>query len=99
MLLPNMWVGDVTMVFSVTTDTFHVAIYTTHHETQDSVISPKGAPFVSITEPHVLTFFQHEITEDHIRRVLKSTRPSVSPEERDRLDLMCAHYYLIRSTG
>lgn len=31
---------------------------------------------------------QHNITIDHIRRVLKTTRPSVSPEERGRLDRM-----------
>lgn len=40
------------------------------------------------------TVLQQEITEDHIRRVLKTTRPSVSSEERRRLDRMWAIYIL-----
>jgi hypothetical protein len=34
------------------------------------------------------TFPQHEITNEHIRLVLKSMRPSVSPEEGARLNQM-----------
>jgi hypothetical protein len=32
---------------------------------------------------------QHEISAEHIRSVLRTTRPSVSVEERVRLDRMC----------
>lgn len=36
----------------------------------------------------ILTSFQHEITAEHLSSVLKTMRPSVSAEERARLDRM-----------
>ncbi|KAF5386195.1 hypothetical protein D9615_002287 [Tricholomella constricta] len=40
---------------------------------------------------------KHDITAEHIRRVLKTTRPSVSPDERRRLDIIYQAFISDRS--
>jgi len=51
--------------------------------------------------PRALMFFgperQHEIRDEHLRHVLKKTRPSVSPDEIARLTRMCVYRLIFKT--
>ncbi|KAF9070811.1 P-loop containing nucleoside triphosphate hydrolase protein [Rhodocollybia butyracea] len=57
------------------------ALQTKLQQIQSSVHPKQDRAFTKVN-----TVLQKEITQDHIRHVLKTTRPSVSAEERKRLD-------------